>query len=146
MFRSGLLVTAAVLVSGSALAAPPAPPKAEPGKTVQEVTVTGASRQGLRTEADRRSYGISGDLQTTTGSIGDALRNVPSLSVDVQGNVALRGDTNVTIMVDGQPSGQFRGEGRAAALQNLPADQFERSRSSPPHRPSSGPTAPASST
>jgi outer membrane receptor protein involved in Fe transport len=126
MFCRGLFATAAALVACPALAAPPTPPKAEPGKTVQEVTVTGQSRDGLRTEADRRSYGINGDLQTTTGSIGDALRNVPSLSVDVQGNVALRGDTNVTIMVDGQPSGQFRGEGRAAALQNLPADQFER--------------------
>jgi outer membrane receptor protein involved in Fe transport len=128
MFRRGLVAVAAALVSCPAFAAPPppAPPKTEPGKTVQEVTVTGASRQGLRTEVDRRSYGITGDLQTTTGSIGDALRNVPSLSVDVQGNVALRGDPNVTIMIDGQPSGQFRGEGRAAALQNLPADQFER--------------------
>jgi len=122
-----LWLTAPILLASCpALAAPPAPPKPEAGKTVQEVTVTGASSQGLRTEADRRSYGIAGDLQTTTGSIGDALRNVPSLSVDVQGNVALRGDPNVTIMVDGQPSGQFRGEGRAAALQNLPADQFER--------------------
>ncbi|MBU1375347.1 MAG: TonB-dependent receptor [Alphaproteobacteria bacterium] len=116
-----------VLAASSALAASETPkPKPEAGKQVEEVTVTGQSRQGLRTEVDRRSYGISGDLQTTTGSIGDALRNVPSLSVDVQGNVALRGDSNVTIMVDGQPSGQFRGEGRAAALQNLPADQFER--------------------
>jgi len=124
--RSLWLTAPVLLAACPALAAPPAPPKAEAGKTVQEVTVTGASSQGLRTEADRRSYGIAGDLQTTTGSIGDALRNVPSLSVDVQGNVSLRGDPNVTIMVDGQPSGQFRGEGRAAALQNLPADQFER--------------------
>src|SRR5688500_9965829 len=115
MFRTGLFATTVAFAACPALAAPP---KAEPGKTVQEVTVTGQSRDGLRTEADRRSYGISGDLQTTTGSIGDALRNVPSLSVDVQGNVSLRGDPSVTIMIDGQPSGQFRGEGRAAALQN----------------------------
>lgn len=127
MFRTGLLATAAVLVLASAAAAQPAKPPEKPaGKQVEEVTVTGQSREGLRVEADRRSYGINGDLQTTTGSIGDALRNIPSLSVDVQGNVALRGDSNVTILVDGQPSGQFRGEGRAAALQNLPADQFER--------------------
>ncbi|TAJ71114.1 MAG: TonB-dependent receptor [Phenylobacterium sp.] len=119
-----LWLTAPVLLTASPTLA--APPKAETEKTVQEVTVTGQSRDGLRVEADRRSYGISGDLQTATGSIGDALRNVPSLSVDVQGNVSLRGDPNVTIMVDGQPSGQFRGEGRASALQNLPADQFER--------------------
>ncbi|WP_296596211.1 TonB-dependent receptor [Phenylobacterium sp.] len=124
-----LHVCAPLFVFASSAVAAPAekpPAKSEPGKTVQEVTVTGPSRDGLRVETDRRSYGITGDLQATTGSIGDALRNVPSVSVDVQGNISLRGDSNVTIMVDGKPSGQFRGEGRAAALQNLPADQFER--------------------
>lgn len=126
-WRGSMAAVAALIVAASPAMAQPAPPADKPPpKQVDEVTVTGQSRQGLRTEVDRRSYGITGDLQTTTGSIGDALRNVPSLSVDVQGNVSLRGDPNVTIMVDGQPSGQFRGEGRAAALQNLPADQFER--------------------
>jgi len=127
MFRKALLTTVAVLTSGPALAAAaPAPPKTADAKQVDEVTVTGQSRDGLRAETDRRSFGIANDLQATTGSIGDALRNIPSVSVDLQGNVSLRGDPNVTIMVDGKPSGQFRGEGRAAALQNLPADQFER--------------------
>ncbi len=65
-------------------------PATSPSKPVEEVVVTGASRQGLRTEVDRRSYGIAGDLQTTAGSIGDALRNIPSVNVDLQGNVSLR--------------------------------------------------------
>jgi outer membrane receptor protein involved in Fe transport len=125
MRRAGILVLP-LLAAQPALAADPPPKPAAPGKTVEGVTVTAASPQGLRTSIDRKSYGITGDLQATTGSIGDALRNIPSVDVDVQGNVSLRGDPNVTIMIDGKPSGLFRGEARGQALQNLPASQFER--------------------
>jgi outer membrane receptor protein involved in Fe transport len=104
----------------------PAPGKPAPGATVEGLTVTTDSPTAFRSSIDRRSYGVATDLQSTTGSISDALRNIPSVEVDVQGNVSLRGDTNVTIMIDGKPSGQFRGEGKAQALQNLPADQIER--------------------
>lgn len=92
---------------------------------MQELTVTG-QRSGLRIEVDRLSYSVANDLQAQTGSIADALRNVPGVQVDVQGNVSLRGDTNVTILIDGRPSGMFRGEGRGDALQAMPADQIDR--------------------
>jgi len=103
-----------------------APAKKDASKTVEGVTVTGASQNGFRSSIDRRSYGVANDLATTTGSIGDALKNIPSVEVDVQGNVSLRGDSNVTIMIDGKPSNQFKGPGGAQALQALPADQIER--------------------
>lgn len=108
-------------------AAAPAPPPAAkpPPGSVAEVTVQGQAA-GTRVDVDRRSYDISKDLQTTTGSVADALRNVPSVQVDVQGNVALRGDPNVTIMVDGKPSSLFKGPNRGQILQNLPANAFER--------------------
>lgn len=100
-------------------------PAQKPVGTVGEVVVEGAPPP-VRVDIDRKSYSLSGDLQATTGSIGDALRNVPGVQVDVQGAVSLRGDPNVTIMIDGKPSGMFKGEGRAQALQSLPADQIER--------------------
>src|SRR5579859_572034 len=103
-----------------------APAKPATGRTVESVTVTGASQNGFRSEIDRKSYGIASDLQTTTGSISDALRNIPSVEVDPQGNVSLRGDTNVTILLDGKPSGQFKGAAAGQALQALPADSIER--------------------
>ncbi|HZZ66632.1 MAG TPA: TonB-dependent receptor [Phenylobacterium sp.] len=95
-------------------------------KTVDEVVVTGAAQNGFRSSIDRRSYGIANDLATTTGTISDALKNIPSVEVDVQGNVSLRGDPNVTILVDGKPSALFRGQSAAQALQSLPADSVER--------------------
>jgi outer membrane receptor protein involved in Fe transport len=106
-------------------AAPAATPRASEPPTVSTVTVTGQGNE-TRTSIDRRSYGVATDLQATSGSISDALRNIPSVEVDTQGNISLRGDPNVTIMIDGKPSGMFRGESRATALQQLPAEQIER--------------------
>lgn len=124
-----LASAAASILAAPALAqqTPPAKPaeKPAPGATVGEITVQGTAPP-VRTSIDRNSYSVANDLQATTGSISDALRNVPSLEVDVQGNVALRGDTNVTILIDGKPSGMFQGDNRAQALQSLPADQIDR--------------------
>jgi outer membrane cobalamin receptor len=110
-------------------AAATAAPKPAPGKsgdsTVQGVTVTGQGG-GYRSSIERRSYDVSKDLSTTTGSVADALRNVPSVEVDVNGAVSLRGDANVTIMIDGKPSGMFKGPQAGQALQSLPASQIER--------------------
>jgi outer membrane receptor protein involved in Fe transport len=130
--RTVWLATAAALALASpafaqapaAKPATPAPPS-EKGPSVGEVVISGAPPP-MRTDIDRNSYSVANDLQATTGSISDALRNVPSLEVDMQGNVALRGDPNVTILIDGKPSGQFEGENRGQALQNLPANSIER--------------------
>jgi outer membrane receptor for ferrienterochelin and colicin len=99
--------------------------KAPASKTVEGVTVT-AGTPDVQTSIDRRSFTLGKDLMATTGSIGDALRNIPSVEVDLQGNLSMRGDSNVTILVDGKPAPQFQGAGRADALQQLSADQFER--------------------
>ncbi|HEX8568562.1 MAG TPA: TonB-dependent receptor [Caulobacteraceae bacterium] len=138
MFRLLLLATAASTAMAPAALAQTAPasppptaaprpqpaPAVEPG-TVQGVTVTG-QREGMRSEIDRRSYSVANDLRASSGSVAEVLRNVPSVEVDVQGNVSLRGDPNVQIMIDGRPSGMFNGAGRADALQSLPADQIDR--------------------
>jgi outer membrane receptor protein involved in Fe transport len=107
-------------------AAQPAKAAAQPpASTVTGVTVTAAQPE-FHSAIDRRSYSLGKDLAATTGTVGDVLRNIPSVEVDVQGNVSLRGDPNVTIMVDGKPSGLFRPENRAQALQSMPAGQIDR--------------------
>lgn len=108
--------------------APATPEKPKPAAKAtgpQDVTVT-AKRPDYQSAIDRRSYSVANDLQKTTGSLADALRNVPQVEVDVQGNVKLRGDSNVTILIDGKPSPLFQGPQRADILQQLPADQIER--------------------
>ena len=104
---------------------PAKPADGEQPSTVGDVVVT-AQASPIRTSIDSVSYSLKDDLQATTGSLADALRNVPSVDVDPQGNVSLRGDGNVTILVDGQPSGILTGEARAQALLQLPADRYAR--------------------
>lgn len=107
---------------------PPAPAQQEDEQeesAVGDVVVT-ARATDVRTSIDSISYSLANDLQATTGSLADALRNVPSVDVDPQGNVSLRGDSGVTILVDGRPSGILSGEGRAQALLQLPADRYAR--------------------
>ena len=105
----------------------PAPqtPAAEEPAQVEDVVVSGRASD-VRSSIDSTSYSLANDLQAASGSLADALRNVPSVDVDPQGNVSLRGDSNVTILVDGRPSGVLTGEGRAQALLQLPADQYAR--------------------
>jgi len=125
-----LLVATAMVLPGLAMAqtapAPAAKPADKSAPTAVEGVVVTSDSTAMRTSIDRRSYSVANDLSARTGSIADALRNIPSVEVDVQGNVSLRGDANVTILIDGKPSGQFNGDGKADALQSLPADSIDR--------------------
>jgi outer membrane receptor protein involved in Fe transport len=104
-------------------AAPPA--KDEEASALTDVVVTARPNE-VRTSIDSTSYSLANDLQATTGTLADALRNVPSVEVDPDGNVSLRGDANVTILVDGRPSTQFNGPSRGQMIQQIPADQYAR--------------------
>lgn len=95
---------------------------APPADTKTPDIVVSGQRPAVQTSIDRKSYATARDLQATTGSAVDVLRNVPSVSVDVDGTLSLRGDANVQILVDGRPSPQFNNGNRAAALEALGAD------------------------
>lgn len=131
-----LISAAAILPAGTALAqtaetpqseqtAPADPETDESEGEVEAVTVISRATD-VRTSIDSISYSLADDLQAKTGSLADALRNVPSVDVDPQGNVSLRGDGNVTILVDGRPSAILSGPGRADAVLQLPADRYAR--------------------
>jgi outer membrane receptor protein involved in Fe transport len=120
-----LLAVGAQAETAQPASPPPAPTKPAEGSTVSGVTVKGATPP-MKSSIDRRSYSVSDDLQATSGSIADALKRVPSVEVDIDGNVKLRGDSSVTILIDGKPSAVMKGQGRADALSQLPADQIER--------------------
>jgi outer membrane receptor protein involved in Fe transport len=107
--------------AGAAQQGAPAPA----GRPGEAIVVTGA-RTGVIATPDRVSFSVANDLQVQTGTLADALRAVPGVEVDVQGNVSLRGDPGVTILIDGRPSALLRGDNRAQAIQSMPAGQIER--------------------
>lgn len=105
----------------------PAPtPAPKPAAEKQgELVVTGA-RSDVTAAPDRMSYNIENDLQAQNGSVADALRAVPGVEVDLEGRVSLRGDSGVTILIDGKPSAIMRGDGRGDALMTMPAGRISR--------------------
>ncbi len=103
----------------------PAPARDADGERGREIVVTG-QQEATRTEADRTSYDVSKDLQVQSGTLADALRAVPGVDVDLEGRVSLRGDSGVTILIDGRPSALLRGDSRGDALNSMPAGQIER--------------------
>jgi outer membrane receptor protein involved in Fe transport len=121
-----LVIPAALLAPAAALAqsAPSAATAPDDAKAVAGVVVT--AKGPSSTSIDRRSYSIASDLQAANGTLADALRNIPSVEVDVQGNVKLRGDPSVTILVDGLPAAQFQGANQGDALQAFPANTVDR--------------------
>lgn len=110
---------------GSGPQAPGARPRTPAPQTGQEVVVTGTRSEVIATP-DRVSFSVANDLQVQTGTLADALRAVPGVEVDVQGNVSLRGDPGVTILVDGRPSAMMRGDNRGDVILSMPSSQIER--------------------
>ena len=104
-------------------AAPPAQQAAAPAEPgVATVSVTG-TRSSNR--IDRQVYDVKSDPASSNDSVGDALNKVPSVAVDADGTVTLRGRSNVQILIDGKPSAMMQGDNRAAAIQALPAGDLE---------------------
>ncbi|HLG40446.1 MAG TPA: TonB-dependent receptor [Chitinophagaceae bacterium] len=93
-------------------------------KDMSEVTVT-SRKSLLNTSIDRKVYNVSQDIMAQSGSASDILKNIPSVEVDIEGQVMLRGSTDVLILINGRPS-PLMGRTRAEVLQQLPANSIER--------------------
>lgn len=93
-------------------------------QTLDEVTVT-AQRPTMRLEVDRKSFDVSQDITNAGGDATDVLENIPSIEVDTDGNISLRGNTSVEVWINGKASG-LTSDNRAEILQQLPSESIER--------------------
>ncbi|MEE3034819.1 MAG: TonB-dependent receptor [Bacteroidota bacterium] len=84
-----------------------------------------AERTEVEIRLDKRIYNVGKDITVRGGSVADVLDNVPSVSVDVEGNVSLRGNSSVRILINGKPSGLV-GLSGPQGLQQLPAESIEK--------------------
>lgn len=73
---------------------------------------------------DRKSFNISENQNAQGGSATDVLNNLPSVTVDQDGNISLRGNSNLRILIDGKPTG-LNGENIALVLKQIPANTIE---------------------
>lgn len=98
------------------------------GKTteLQGVVITATATKPYKVELDKKTYDPSQDIVSKGGSLQDVLTNVPSVSVDTDGTVSMRGSTNVKFLINGKPSSLLGIDDGANALQSIPADQIER--------------------
>jgi outer membrane receptor protein involved in Fe transport len=115
-------VSALAIVGSTAAADNPAGP---PVATVEAIVVT-ADKLSVETRIDRKVYTVTSDAQSTFGALSDILSVIPSVDVDPDGVVSLRGDSNVLILIDGKPSTQFSGPAAGDNLQSIPAKDIER--------------------
>lgn len=92
---------------------------------MQQVEVS-AQREAFYNSIDRKTYNVGKDLKSVSGSASDLLQNIPSVQIDVDGNVSLRGNSSVLILVDGKPSTLMSAVNRPDVLAQMPADGIER--------------------
>jgi outer membrane receptor protein involved in Fe transport len=90
-----------------------------------DAAIVVAEKTTVDLRLDKKIYNIGKDLTVRGGSVSDVLDNVPSVSVDVEGNVALRGNSSVRILIDGRPSALVGFNG-AEALRQIPSEAIER--------------------
>mgnify|MGYP000261692531 FL=1 len=95
---------------------------AEDAAQLNEVVVR-AEKTTVEIKLDKKVFNVGNDLMVKGGTVSDVLGNIPSVSVDVEGNVSLRGNENVKILIDGRPSNAIN---IVEALRIIPADAIDK--------------------
>ena len=118
-----------IFVSGGLLALVPTAILAAPADNSSaplETVVVQGQKLNVETRIDRKIYSVPEDAQSTLGTLSDILNVIPSVDVDPDGIVSLRGDTNVLILIDGKPATQLQGANAGDVLQSISASNIER--------------------
>lgn len=94
----------------------------EDASQLNEVVIR-SEKSSVEIKLDKKVYNVGQDMMVKGGTVSDVLDNVPSVSVDTEGNVSLRGSDNIRILIDGRPSYAVN---IAEALRQLPADAIDK--------------------
>jgi outer membrane receptor protein involved in Fe transport len=128
-----VIAASSLAMAGIACAAADAPSATTPTAPVAstaaddiETVIVKSERLKVENLIDRKVYSVASDVRSTFGSLSDILSIIPSVDVDPDGAVSLRGDPKVLILIDGKPSSQFSGVSAGDALQSIPAQDIER--------------------
>lgn len=92
------------------------------GQEFDEVKIKGETPY-MESSIDKRSYNVEQDMTSIGGEATDILNNIPSIDVDNDGNISLRGNSNVKILIDGRESAMTSGDD---PLAGIPASAIEK--------------------
>ena len=95
----------------------------EPESNQIETIVIRSEKTTVDIKLDKKVYNVGQDLMVKGGTVSDVLDNIPSVAVDVEGNISLRGNESVRVLIDGKPSTAIN---VADALRMLPADAVDK--------------------
>lgn len=90
---------------------------------LSEVTIT-EKRPLFAVEGEKTMYNVAEDNSIQTGTLSDALQNAPGVSVDVEGNISLRGTSSVEVWINDKPS-HMTAENLKTYIQTLPANSID---------------------
>ena len=97
---------------------------ADDSKLLQEVVVEGVRSQ-MRFDLDKKVFTVDADIASTGLSASEVLESIPSVEVDQDGEVSLRGNTSVTVWINGKESG-LSADNRAQILEQIPGETIEK--------------------
>ena len=96
----------------------------EDNQMLKEVQVTGVRSQ-MKFEIDKKVFSVDQAIAATGGSASDILQNIPSVEVDTEGTVSLRGSESVTVWINGKAQG-LTADNQGDILEQMPAESIER--------------------
>ena len=97
---------------------------ADDTKMLQEVVVEGIRSQ-MKFELDKKVFSVDASIASAGQSASELLENIPSVEVDQDGEVSLRGNSSVTVWINGKESG-LSADNRAQILEQIPAETIEK--------------------
>lgn len=97
----------------------------ETAQSLGDIVVTGRKSTYIN-KIDRKVFNVGQDLMSASGSVSELMQNIPSIQVDIDGNVSLRGAGNVQVLINGKPSMMMKGATQANVLQQMSANNIER--------------------
>ena len=97
--------------------------KLEDDATKLDEVVVRSEKTSVEIKLDKKVYNVGKDLMVKGGTVSDVLDNIPSVAVDVEGKISLRGNENVKILIDGKPSSAININD---ALRQIPADAIDK--------------------